>query len=92
MSHRITRMMEKAGIKNVPLVKKVIVGTIGGIVLFAGILMVFLPGPALLVIPVGLAILATEFTWARRWLHRGRLAFVKARNSFKAKRRSADDA
>jgi len=27
-----------------------------------------LPGPAILVIPVGLAILATEFLWAKRWL------------------------
>jgi uncharacterized protein (TIGR02611 family) len=89
MSHRITRMMEKAGIKNVPLVQKVIVGIIGGIVLLIGILMIFLPGPALLVIPAGLAILATEFTWARRWLHKGRLAFDKARHSFKARRGSA---
>jgi tellurite resistance protein TerC len=85
-------MMEKAGIKNVPLVKKVIVGTIGGIVLLVGILMIFLPGPAFLVIPAGLAILATEFGWAKRWLHKGRVAFDKARSSVKAKRRSADKA
>jgi hypothetical protein len=26
------------------------------------------PGPAFVVIPVGLAILATEFAWARQWL------------------------
>jgi tellurite resistance protein TerC len=32
--------------------------------------MLVLPGPALLVIPIGLAILAIEFAWARRWLHR----------------------
>lgn len=30
--------------------------------------MLVLPGPALLVIPAGLAILAVEFAWARKWL------------------------
>ncbi len=30
--------------------------------------MIVLPGPAVVVIPIGLAILATEFAWARRWL------------------------
>jgi len=33
-----------------------------------GIALLVLPGPAVVVIPVGLAILATEFAWARRWL------------------------
>ena len=30
--------------------------------------MVVTPGPAIVVIPIGLAILAIEFAWARRWL------------------------
>lgn len=38
-------------------------------VLFVGIAMLVLPGPAFVVIPIGLAILATEFAWARRWLN-----------------------
>jgi tellurite resistance protein TerC len=37
-------------------------------VLLVGIAMIVLPGPALLVIPLGLSILAVEFLWARRWL------------------------
>jgi tellurite resistance protein TerC len=41
----------------------------GGTVLLIGVAMIILPGPAVVVIPVGLAILATEFAWARRWLH-----------------------
>jgi hypothetical protein len=40
----------------------------GGTVLALGIALVVLPGPAFLVIPAGLAILAVEFAWARRWL------------------------
>jgi hypothetical protein len=38
-------------------------------VLLIGIAMIVLPGPAFVVIPVGLAILATEYAWARRWLN-----------------------
>lgn len=37
-----------------------------------GLALLVLPGPALVVIPLGLAILATEFFWARRWLKRAR--------------------
>lgn len=48
--------------------KRLIVIVIGSTVLAAGIAMIVLPGPALVVIPIGLAILATEFVWARRLL------------------------
>ncbi len=37
-------------------------------VLLAGIVMIVSPGPAVVVIPLGLGILATEFIWARRLL------------------------
>lgn len=40
----------------------------GSSVLLVGIVMIVAPGPAFLVIPLGLAILATEFVWARRFL------------------------
>lgn len=48
--------------------KRLIVIVIGSTVLAAGIVMIVLPGPAVVVIPTGLAILATEFVWARRLL------------------------
>ena len=48
--------------------RRVVVGVVGSTVLTIGIAMVVLPGPAVAVIPIGLAILATEFVWARRWL------------------------
>ena len=41
---------------------------IGLTVLLIGIVMIVLPGPSILVIPAGLAILSIEFAWARRWL------------------------
>jgi hypothetical protein len=37
-------------------------------VVLVGIVMMVTPGPAVIVIPLGLAILATEFVWARRIL------------------------
>ena len=46
-------------------VKKLIIGVIGFTVLLIGIVMIVLPGPAIVVIPIGLAILATEFVWAK---------------------------
>ena len=45
--------------------KRLIVFVVGGTVLLFGIILVFIPGPAIIVIPLGLAILATEFVWAR---------------------------
>lgn len=48
--------------------KKVIIGVIGFTVLLIGVAMIVLPGPAFVVIPLGLGILATEFVWARKLL------------------------
>jgi tellurite resistance protein TerC len=52
--------------------RKVAVTVIGASVLAFGIALIVLPGPAFIVIPIGLAILATEFLWARRLLRRVR--------------------
>jgi uncharacterized protein (TIGR02611 family) len=62
-----------------PLVRRVIVGVVGGTILLVGVAMIVLPGPAVVVIPVGLAVLATEFIWARRWLRRTRKLIQKTR-------------
>ncbi len=66
--------------------KKFLVGAFGGIVLLAGMAMIVLPGPAFIVIPAGLAILATEFEWAQRWLHKAREYFHCKREEMKARR------
>ena len=50
--------------------KRLIVAVIGFTILLIGVAMVVLPGPAFIVIPVGLGILATEFVWARRVLEK----------------------
>ena len=50
--------------------RKVVVAVIGTTVLAFGVALIVLPGPAVVVIPLGLAILGTEFLWARRLLQR----------------------
>jgi tellurite resistance protein TerC len=55
---------------NVKVVRRVIVSVVGVTVVLTGIALLVLPGPAFVVIPVGLAILATEYAWARRWLRK----------------------
>ena len=40
----------------------------GALVTLAGGAMLALPGPAFVVIPIGLTMLAMEFSWAERWL------------------------
>lgn len=50
------------------LAKRIVIGIVGGTVLLIGVAMIALPGPAFVVIPVGLGILSIEFAWARHWL------------------------
>ena len=60
--------------------RRIVVTIIGSSVLLLGIVMIVTPGPALVVIPVGLAILAIEFVWARRWLRKLR-QMISRRNA-----------
>jgi tellurite resistance protein TerC len=50
--------------------RRLVVAVVGATVLLIGVIMLVTPGPAIVVIPVGLAILSLEFTWARLWLKR----------------------
>lgn len=50
--------------------KRIAVTLIGCTVLIIGLAMLVLPGPGLVVIPAGLAILGLEYAWARAWLAR----------------------
>lgn len=54
------------------LTTKVVVTLVGSVVLLAGIVMIFTPGQGILAIILGLAILATEYAWAERWLKKAR--------------------
>jgi len=65
--------------------KRVIVIVVGFTVLIIGIVLIVLPGPATLVIPLGLAILATEFVWARRLLIRFKREARRLKNTISRK-------
>ena len=50
--------------------RRIVVTLVGSTILIIGVIMIITPGPALVFIPLGLAILGLEFAWARRWLRR----------------------
>ena len=52
--------------------KRSAVTLFGGLLLVLGIALMVLPGPGILVIVAGLAVLATEYVWAQRLLKRAR--------------------
>lgn len=66
-------------------IRKVVIGVIGTTVLLIGIALIVLPGPAIIVIPIGLAILASEFFWARRAIKRGRILVERAKRAVKGR-------
>ena len=59
--------------------KRIVILITGGVVLLIGIALLVLPGPAIVVIPVGLSIFAIEFAWARRWKRRVRELWQKSK-------------
>ena len=64
-------------LKTLQQAKRLIVIVVGSTVLLLGIAMIVLPGPAVLVIPIGLSVLATELVWARRLLNKLKSTFQK---------------
>jgi uncharacterized protein (TIGR02611 family) len=78
----IRRILTRAGLDRVPpAVRKVVIAVIGTTVLLIGVALIVLPGPAFIVIPIGLSILASEFVWARRVIKRGRIFVKKVKRS-----------
>lgn len=50
--------------------RRMVVAMIGGTILLIGVAMVILPGPAIIVVPLGLGVLGLEFAFARHWLRK----------------------
>ena len=57
--------------------RRVVIAIVGGCMVLVGIAMIVLPGPAFIVIPAGLGVLALEFAWARLWLRKLKTASKK---------------
>lgn len=63
-------MIRRLGAISYQLARRIVVAVIGGTILLIGVVMVVLPGPAILVIPIGLGVLGLEFAFARHWLRK----------------------
>ena len=66
--------------------RRLVILIIGGVVLLIGVAMLVLPGPGIIVIIAGLAILAKEFTWAERTLDKAKAQAANATNKVKGAR------
>jgi uncharacterized protein (TIGR02611 family) len=73
-----------------PFVVRVLYIIVGSTLLAAGLAMLVLPGPAFVVIPIGLALLSLEFAWAENLLEsaleKGETAKRKAAETTKTQR------
>ena len=78
-SSLLNRILSSGWIPNLKFLKRIVVAIVGFSVLLVGVAMIVLPGPAFIVIPLGLAILATEFVWAHKLLEKAKAYFEKQR-------------
>lgn len=78
-------MIKKAVHLTYKVARRIAIAVVGSTVLLLGVIMIVTPGPALVVIPVGLAILSIEFTWARFWLRRMRQSISDMNSNARAK-------
>ena len=74
----LSRVLVCLKVDEVPHIKRIIVTVVGGTILVGGVAMFLTPFPAVLVVPAGLAVLGTEYAWARRWLRNARKLANKA--------------
>jgi uncharacterized protein (TIGR02611 family) len=65
--------------------KRIAVSVVGFILLLLGLVMLVTPGPGLLLIVAGLAVLASEYVWAERALNFAREKAQRARDKVRRK-------
>lgn len=58
--------------------KRIAVTVVGGVLVLGGIAMLILPGPGILVVVAGFAVLGTEYAWAAHALDRTKTAAESA--------------
>lgn len=63
-------------------IRRIFISLIGGTVVLVGVIMLVTPGPAFIVIPAGLGILAVEFVWARGLLKKAKAMFQQVGNGW----------
>ncbi len=83
---RITEAWENPATREIARhTRRVVVTAVGLAVVVVGVLLLVLPGPGLLVVIAGLALLATEYEWARRLLERAREKSRSAASKFRSR-------
>lgn len=85
-------MIKSTIVMTYKLARRIVIAVVGVTVLLVGVAMIVLPGPAVVVIPAGLAILSLEFAWARHWLAKmksGANHAFNTFNNFKGRRKDA---
>jgi uncharacterized protein (TIGR02611 family) len=65
--------------------RKLIVGVIGSLLLILGTILLFIPGPGLLLIALGVGMLSLEFDWAKKLLVKARQWFAKPKDADREK-------
>jgi hypothetical protein len=73
------KWVARFGLQSRPRLRRFLIGTIGFNVVLIGLVMIVLPGPAIIIVPLGFAILASEFAWARRVWRRGTILVSRIR-------------
>ena len=66
-----------------PVVRRVVVAIVGGVLLIVGIALLVLPGPGVVVILAGIAVLSLEFEWAERLVTRIRAVIASVTSRWK---------
>ena len=79
MNRWLQKWIARFGLESRPRLRRFLIGAIGFSVVLIGLVMIVLPGPAIIIIPLGLTILASEFAWARRVWRRGTILVSRVR-------------
>ena len=79
MNRWLQKWIAHFGLDARPALRRFLIGAVGFSVVLIGLVMIVLPGSAFIVVPLGVAILASEFAWARRVWRRGRILISRVR-------------
>ena len=80
---RATRRTQQTAVWFARHFRRLAIAVVGIAIVGAGLALLVLPGPGVLVILAGLAVLATEFAWAERTLERARTRAARTVDSVK---------
>lgn len=79
MNRWLQKWITRFGLDALPALRRFLIGAIGFSLVLIGLAMIVLPGPAFIVVPLGVAILASEFAWARRLWRRAQVLVSRVR-------------